>query len=102
MAKSPSGKSSEDLKGLLRKQKSIIKNLRKEVSRKDKRQQVKEDYEEMAKEQLLDQDQEVVYLDNNKDNCPSCGASLDVVDLVIKNLIICSNGKCKFRKTTKK
>lgn len=96
MSKSKERNQSEHLKSLIRKQEKIIKTLKKEVSRSNKRKDLYNDLEEKMAEEILDQD--VVEEDDlDKERCPVCKSDIEITELGKRLLIICDG--CGYRKT---
>lgn len=86
----------EHLRGVVKNQRSLIKHLKKEVGRSQKREHRVEDLEEiLAEEMLEEQHQEKEYVKDDK--CPQCKTKVELVDLGPKKLIICQS--CGYRKT---
>lgn len=87
-------------KGIINKQKSIIKELKKKAGRGDKIQDRLEDLELELSSQLKEEEEAL----KNKESvakalkCPECGkGELELVDLKVKKLYICNI--CKYRRT---
>lgn len=83
-----------------RKMKSIIKHLKKEVGRSNKRTLVNEDLSEQLAEEMLEADQ----VDNavvSANRCPNakCKGTTELVDLGARKLIICDS--CNYRQSKK-
>lgn len=101
MAKNKDRSEVEHLKGIIRQQKSIIKNLRKSVSRKNKKERNVEELEQaLAEEYLKEEAEEIQIPIKQKDRCSKCQGETEEVDLVVKWLVICQS--CDFRFTRKK
>lgn len=86
----------EFLKATVRQQRSLIKQLRKEISRHTKRAHQYSDLEEKQLEidsiAEAEKSQPIVKV---KDPCPRCGAPLELVEIGVKILIRCSS--CEYR-----
>jgi len=76
----------------------IIKNLKKEVGRMNKRKsQVDEHLEELAEEHLEELAKEKAVA--SKETCPDCKGKVDVVDLGMRKIFECT--KCEYRQVLK-
>lgn len=82
MSRSKERNGAEYYKAIIRKQRSEIKALRKELSRLNKR---KHQYEDVV--DLLDPPEPEVVKDAK--SCPACKKDLDVIELGIKKMYIC-------------
>lgn len=88
----------EYLKGLVRKQKSIIKELQKEIGRASKKSHLYDDIEEKIKDLEIEEE---IKSSVPQFDCPQCKkGNLDYSDLGVRLLITCSN--CKYRESKKK
>ena len=85
-------------KNIISKQKQTIQELRKQVSRGNKAQQLLESYEPEDEDDFIE-----IYEDTAAETdvkCPKCGkGSLVFVDLNVRKLFTCST--CDYRKATK-
>lgn len=93
MAKTKERSETEHLRATVKKQRSIIKHLKKEITR----------YTKKAHQFELEEDDfdDVVEQTFNHDNCPECQkGKLIYTDLGIRKMIRCDN--CNYRKTIKK
>lgn len=86
----------ENLKGIIREQKAIIRNLRKEVQRLSKQHNRTEDLEKELTEYYLEEE-----MDNKdvvlKSKCTECNkGDLNLLDLGIKKYMVCSNCNKRF------
>lgn len=89
----------EYLRGLVKSMRSQVKHLKKELSRKQKREYLHEDLEEKEAELLLEEEiREREHAIENK--CPDCGkGKLEFTDLNIRTLITCPS--CGYKKIIK-
>jgi hypothetical protein len=95
--KNKSGSETEHLRGLVREQKSIIRQLKKQLSRAGKRPQEIEEQEEP------DFDQEMAYPTQEKTfSCPNCSEKLTVLEIANRFIEMCPDKECGYRKTRKK
>lgn len=97
MAKNKSRSETEHLKGIIKNQRSIIKNLKKEVSRHGKRAEIYNDLEEKITESMIEEDMEEQIFES-KHSCPNCQSELEVIKLPNRDLFMC---ECGYRKTRK-
>lgn len=96
MTKQKEKNSSEHLKSIIRKQKSIIKKLTKDANRSNK---IKQQFEEYEVAEMIEEELAVKSLKND-DRCPECfKGEVEVVNLGPRKMLICSN--CNFRKIKK-
>ena len=97
MAKSKDRSEVEHLRAMVKQQRSIIKHLKKEVGRSNKRAHQHEDLEERLAEEMLHEYKESEEKVDDK-KCPNCSKSkLEFISLGKKTLCICQN--CDYRKT---
>lgn len=96
MAKKDKGSELEYLRGLVRSQKSIIKSLKKELSRSTKRSQQYQDLEERIAEDTVEEEKPF-FIESEK--CPKCSKKIEVVDLGIRKLIVCTD--CNYKRSRK-
>lgn len=100
MAKSKHKNELEHLKGTVRQLKSVIRSLKENLYKPDKkRRHVNELNEDLATQLIQDEEQDKILINDNK--CPNCPkGKLETIDLNIKKMIICN--ECNFRKLEKK
>jgi hypothetical protein len=98
MAKQKERSELEILRSENRRLKSIAKHLKKEASRKTKREHLHNDLVEKQAEELLKE--ELKERDVLKgEGCPNCGEELDITDIGPRKLYTCD---CGYRKSAKK
>lgn len=99
MAKKDKGEGElESLRGIVRNQKALIKNLRKELARVHKRKHQYENYLDDVEEQHLEEECKDAELVRKK--CPTCSkGDIVLVDLGIRKIYNCNN--CEFREVKK-
>lgn len=98
MSKEKSRNEVEYLRSEIRKYKSLVKNLRKELNRKQKREHRYEDLEDREAEvQLKEQQAEQALISKNK--CPNCSGTIESTSIGNRTLLTCDS--CKWR-TSKK
>ncbi len=101
MAKKKSGSELEYLRGVVKNQRAIIKNLKKQVSRHDKKAHQYNDLEDkIAEADMIEDEKENGTPVFTKDKCPECSGELEEIDLNIRLMIKCSG--CPYRKIVKK
>lgn len=96
MAKKDKSGELEYLRGVVKQQRSIIKHLKKEVGRSNKRSHQYEDLEDRLSEEYVEEEK-VLFTESEK--CPSCSKKIEIVDLGIRKLIVCES--CGFKKSRK-
>jgi hypothetical protein len=89
----------EHLRATVKSQRSLIKHLKKEIGRAQKRQHVYEDLEDKVAELHLEDEIEESQLVSD-DKCPECDKGrLEIIDLGPRKMLVCDN--CKYRKVKK-
>lgn len=95
MGRSKDKNETEHLKGMLREQKSIIRNLKKENERLKKQHNRTEDLEQELSEYYLEE--EVNSKNKDVSKCSECNkGNLNLLDLGIKKYMVCSNCNKRF------
>lgn len=92
----------EVLRAENRKQKSVIKQLKKQVAVKGKREHAYKDLEEREEELLLLEEELTKEAENPiiEDQCPNCKKNgIEAIELGKRKLLICGN--CNYRETKK-
>lgn len=99
MSKSKDKNELEYLRSQNRHFKKELKHLRKQVSRAEKNKRDVEELEDLLEDELAaDRIEDEIYISKNK--CPECRGKLEVIDLNVRELIVCVD--CSFRKSKKK
>ena len=104
MARSRDRSEVERLKGIIREQRSVIKALKKEAGRLNKRSHQYEDIEEkLAEHHLFEEEREKEEVEKtettSKGQCPKCGEDLKEVAFGTYTYLFCTKGPriCKYR-----
>ncbi len=99
MARSKDKSSTETLKAIVRKQRKVIEQLKKQAGRGDKVANALEEREIELAEALLEESTSDEFIQDNS-GCPRCSkGKLEQVDLGIKKMVICDS--CQFRQVRK-
>lgn len=88
MAKSKSSSEVEYLRG-------VIKALKKQIKRNEKRQHLYEDLEEKETEVLMREELDARTKSENKVRCPKCAGKLNIIDGIKFNIYVCQD--CNYR-----
>lgn len=99
MSKTKERSELEYYRGLVKELKSENKNLKKRLSRKEKREHLLEDVELQQAELHMEEEAEEAH-QANKLECPKCSSELDIVDLGARQLVTCTS--CEYRVSKKK
>lgn len=98
MSRSKEKSEVEHLRGLVRQLKSELRNLKKSMARKQKREHLLDDVEEREAELLLKETLEEKEVVSKKETCPKCRGKLDIIDGARIKIYICSDCSHRFTK----
>lgn len=94
MSKTKEKNNNEYFKSIIRKQKSIIKQLKKEAGRGNKTKERYEELEDSLTEKEFDTYEPYIAEDTTK--CPEClKGTLEIIDLKVRKMTICNS--CNYR-----
>lgn len=97
MAKKRERSDIEYLRSTIKSQRSIIKHLKKELGRQQKREYLHDDLEERLADQMIEEEKQEE-LDVSGEKCPECHGKVEILDLGARKAIFC---ECGYRRTRK-